>query len=182
LNEAQLGKNYYFRNNEFLNENIGFLGTLNSDFLKTLDGGETWAIVSNISPNPPAICGLDAVGTSTVYVCGAYFMPAHIIKSTESGDTWQFIDMSAYANALVEIYFLTEDIGFVSGRNDTGATILKTIDGGLTWTEIFNSNIVGEYVWKLQILEANNNVIFGSVESVTPNLGKLIKSTDDGQT
>lgn len=182
LNETQLGKNYYFRNIEFLNENIGFLGTLNGDFFKTNDGGQTWNIVTNISPNPTAICGLDVVGNSTIYGCGAYFMPAHIIKSTDSGDTWQFIDMSAYANALVEIYFLTEDIGFVSGRNDTGATILKTTDGGLTWTELYNSNIAGEYFWKLQVLESNTNVIFGSISSVNPNLGKLVKSIDGGVT
>lgn len=182
LNESQLGKNYYFRNIEFLNENIGFLGTLDGDFFKTNDGGDTWTIVSNISPNPPAICGLDAVGNSTIYGCGAYFMPAHIIKSTDSGDTWQFIDMSAYANALVEIYFLTEDIGFVSGRNDNGATILKTTDGGITWTELYNSNIVGEYFWKLQVLDSNTDIMFGSISSVVPNLGKLVKSLDGGTT
>ena len=67
----------------------------------------TWNLVS-ISPNPAAICGLDCVGTSTVYGCGAYFGPAHVIKSTDSGDTWQFIDMSAYATALVDINFIDE--------------------------------------------------------------------------
>ncbi len=34
--------NYYFRNIEFLNENIGFVGTLNGVFLKTVDGGTNW--------------------------------------------------------------------------------------------------------------------------------------------
>jgi photosystem II stability/assembly factor-like uncharacterized protein len=182
LNESTLGSHHYFRNIEFLNNDIGFLGTLNNAFFKTLDGGNTWNRVNNITPYPAAICGLCTVGSTTVYGCGAYFTPAYIIKSTDSGTTWEYIDMSAYANALVEIYFLNENIGFVSGRNNNGGTILKTTDGGITWTEIFNSNIVGEYVWKLQILEANNNVIFGSVESVAPNLGKLIKSTDAGIT
>ncbi|MGK0254344.1 MAG: photosystem II stability/assembly factor-like uncharacterized protein [Mariniflexile sp.] len=182
LNEAILGGDYYFRNIEFLDENIGFLGTLNGKVFKTIDSGNIWTEITNISPNPSAICGLNTVGLSTIYGCGAYFTPAHIIKSSDSGDTWQFIDMSAYANALVEIYFLTEDIGFVSGRNDNGATILKTTDGGVSWSEIYNSNIVGEYFWKMQILESNSNVIFGSVSSVSPNLGKLVKSIDGGLT
>jgi len=90
--------------------------------------------------------------------------------------------MSAYANALVEIYFLDENTGFVSGNNSNGGTILKTTDGGITWIEIFNSNIIGEYVWKLQILENSPNVFFGSIESVSPYLGQLIKSTDYGTT
>jgi len=181
LNETDLGGDYYFRNIEFLNTNIGFLGTLDGEFFKTIDGGNNWTEVT-ITPNPTAICGLDTIGTSTVYGCGAFFTPAHIIKSTDSGDTWQYIDMSAYADALVEIYFLTEDIGFVCGRNNLGANILKTTNGGITWTEIYNSNIVGQNVWKLQVLESNTDIIFGAVESTAPNPGKLIKSTDGGIT
>lgn len=183
LNESELEGDFYFRNITFLNENIGFLGTLNSTFFKTVDGGDTWTEVTNITPNPPAICGLDTVGNSTIYGCGAFFTPAHIIKSTDSGATWEFIDMSAFANALVEINFLTETTGFVSGRSDTGATILKTTDGGATWTEIYNSGIAGEYVWKLQILEDTTpNTIFGAVASIAPNPGKLISSNDGGDT
>lgn len=182
LNESMLDGNYYFRNIEFLNTDIGFLGTLNGKIFRTIDGGSTWNNITNITPNPPAICGLSAVGSSTIYGCGAYFTPAYIIKSTDSGATWVNIDMSAYANALVEIKFLTEDIGYACGSSSTGATVLKTTDGGTTWTEIYNSNIVGEYIWKLQILDNNNNVMFGAVESLSPYNGKLIKTTKVAQT
>lgn len=182
LNETDLSGNFYFRNIEFLNNNVGFIGTLNGTFFKTIDGGTSWTEVTNITPNPQAICGLNTIGTSTIYGCGAYFEPAFIIKSTDSGLTWQYIDMSAHANALVEIYFLSETVGFASGRSDNGANILKTTDGGITWTEIYNSNITGEYVWKLQVLDSNPNVIFGAVEAFGSNLGQLIKSTNGGIT
>lgn len=182
LNESDIPGGYYFRKIEFLNENIGFIGTLNGTFFKTIDGGTNWTEVTNISPNPNAICGLDAVGASTIYGCGAYFNPAHIIKSTDSGDTWTFIDMSTYANALVEVLFLNENTGFAAGRNTNGGTILKTTDGGVTWTEIYNSNISGEYVWKLQTLEGNTDIMFGAVSSVGANPGLLITSDDGGQT
>jgi photosystem II stability/assembly factor-like uncharacterized protein len=175
-----LGGYYYFRNIEFLNENVGFLGTLSNRFYKTIDGGTTWNQVTNITPNPLAICGLDGVGSSTIYGCGAYFSPAYIIKSTDSGATWQYTDMSAYANALVEVLFLDENIGFASGNNASGALILKTTDGGGTWSTLFNGSIAGEYVWKLQVLPSIPNVIFGSIESVAPNSGKLIKTVDAG--
>lgn len=176
-----LGGLYYFRNIEFLDANIGFLGTLSGRFYKTIDGGTTWNLVTNISPNPAAVCGLDCVGTSTIYGCGTYFSPAFVIKSTDSGNTWQYIDMSAYANALVEVLFMDENVGFASGKNASGAVILKTIDGGASWSTIYNGTINGEYVWKLQVLSSNTNVMFGSVESIAPNLGKLIKSTNGGQ-
>ncbi|MBR9847076.1 MAG: T9SS type A sorting domain-containing protein [Algicola sp.] len=180
LNETDIPGNYYFRNIEFLNEDIGFIGTLNGTVFKTIDGGVNWTEVTNISPNPNAICGLNTVGTSTVYGCGAYFNPAHIIKSTDSGNTWTFTDMTNHANALVEILFLDELTGFAAGRDSNGGIILKTTDGGLTWTEIYNTNVSGEYVWKLQTLPGNDAVMFGAVSSVAPNNGKLIKSVDGG--
>ncbi len=179
-NNAMLGSSHYFRNIEFLNSNIGFLGTLNNKFYKTIDGGTTWTLVTNISPYPDAICGLDCVGTSTVYGCGAYFSPAYVIKSIDSGATWQFINMSAFAETLVEVLFTDVNTGFTCGNNANGAVILKTIDGGSTWTTIYNGTIPGEYVWKLQILSSNSNIIFGSVESVAPNSGRMIKSTNAG--
>lgn len=180
LNNTILGSNHYFRNIEFLDENIGFLGTLNGKFYKTIDGGDNWTEVIITPINPPAICGLNTIGSTTVYGCGAYFEPAHIIKSTDSGSTWTFIDMSAYATALVEIKFTDELNGFAAGRNANGAIILKTIDGGTTWSTIYNASIPGEYVWKLQILENNPNVMFGAIFATGPNPGKLVKSLDGG--
>lgn len=175
-----LGGNYYFRNVEFIDENIGFIGTLSGGFFKTIDGGTTWNQVTNISPYPAAICGMDAVGT-TIYGCGAYFSPAFIIKSTDSGANWEYINMSSYADALVELLFIDENTGFASGNNSNGAVILKTTDGGTTWSTLYNGTIAGEYVWKLQILaNTSNNTIFGSVESVAPNSGRMVKSTDSG--
>lgn len=176
-----LGGFLYFRNVEFIDENIGFIGTLSGSFFKSIDGGTTWNAVTTITPNPPAICGLDAVGSSTIYGCGAWFGPGFIIKSTDSGMTWEYINMSVYANTLVEVLFIDENIGFAAGNNASGAIIIKTIDGGTTWTTLYNGTIAGEYVWKLQVLpNSGNAVIFGSVESVAPNPGRMIKSVDGG--
>lgn len=180
INETSLGGNYYFRNIEFLNENIGFVGSLNNLFLKTTDGGDHWNPVTLPQPTP-AICGLAAAGSTTIYGCGAYFSPAYIIKSTDSGETWQYINMSAYATALVEVLFLDELNGYASGSDVNGGVILKTTDGGQTWTSLYNTAVPGEYVWKLQVLSSNHNVIFGSVEANAPNFGKMLRSVDGGQ-
>lgn len=169
----------YFRNIEFLNENIGFLGTLNNSFYKTINGGSTWEKVSNISPYPQAICGLDTVGESTIYGCGAWFSPAYIIKSTDSGTTWVYKDMSAYANALVEIQFIDENVGFVGGNDQNGAVLLKTTDGGENWTKIYSNNVPNDYVWKIQIFP-DHQTIFCSIESEVVSQGKLAKSFDGG--
>ena len=179
-NSEALPGNHYFRSVEFLNENIGFVGTLNNQLLRTTDCGQNWTIVPDFGTNPQSICGLSAVGTSTVYGVGAYYTPAYMVKSTDSGATWQYTDMSAYANALVETLFVDENTGYASGNDAQGGVILKTTDGGQTWNAIYHSNVPGEYVWKLQILFSNPNAIFGSVEGVADQPGKLIRSLDNG--
>lgn len=179
LTESDLGGAFYFRNIEFLDDQNGFLGTLNNLLLKTTDGGNTWLPVDNITPNPNAVCGLSAVNAQTIFGCGAFFQPAFIIKSNDAGQTWTYTNMSDLATALVEIKFIDETTGYAGGQNTNGACLLKTTDGGNSWNEIYNSGIPGEYVWKIQILE-NSNVVFGAVSSVAPFLGKLIKSFDAG--
>jgi len=170
--------NSYFRNIEFIDENVGFLGTLDGVFYKTTNGGDTWTPIT-ISPNPPAICGLDAVGTSVIYGVGSFYSPAYYIKSVDGGNDWRYFDMSAYAEALVEVLFIDELHGFVSGSGYTGGVILETFDGGITWNEIYNSGNYGDYVWKIQLRD-NNTHMFCSVQS--NNDGKLIRSFDSGAT
>ena len=181
LEGNDLGTGLYFRNVEFLDESIGFLGTFQGKFFRTLDGGITWTEVKGITPNPTGICGIETVGSSTVYGVGVFSEPARLIKSIDKGNTWISIDMSAYATALVEVHFIDENIGYASGKNEIGGIIIKTIDAGVTWTEIYNSGTAGEYVWKLQILEGSeNNTIFGAVQQAALNSGRLIKSFDAG--
>ena len=170
----------YYRNIEFLNENVGFLGSLSPNFYKTNNGGTNWELVVGLPPEVQAICGLDAVGDHTIYGCGAWFGPAYVIKSNDSGETWQYIDMSAYAESLVEVLFVDENTGFASGGDFDGGIILKTIDGGTTWSKIYQSDVYGEFVWKLQRLFSNPQIMFGSVESIAPLNGKLLKSADGG--
>lgn len=62
----------------------------------------------------------------------------------------------------------------------TGGCILRSTDGGATWSRIFHTGIANEYVWKLQT--RNNGLVYGSVESLTGNAMWFVKSTDWGAT
>ncbi len=175
--------NNYLRCIEFMDADTGFCGGFNSNsyLYKSTDGGASWTNISATIPGlTGGICGLSCPEGKVVYGCGIWTSPAYLIKSLDGGVSWQTIDMSAYASALVDILFINQDIGWVSGRapNNGGGIILLTTDGGATWQPVHNTNIHGDYVWKLQRLDDDH--WFASIERdmVSGAKTNILKSTD----
>ena len=175
----------YLRSIEFATPELGFCGSLDSALFKTTDGGTTWTnIAESISPVPPAICGLSIPSPNVIYGCGAFFSPAYVIKSTDGGNTWISIDLSEYAESLVDIHFVNANIGFVSGTanpSSEGGIILLTMDGGATWMVRYKTEVPGDRIWKLQTPGGWD--YFASIEAL-PLIGtvRILKSSDAGWT
>ncbi len=177
--------NNYLRSIKFMDADTGFCGGLDfGNYLyKSTNGGHSWTNISNKVPGlQGGICGLSCPGGKVIYGCGVYASPAYVIKSTDGGVLWQKIDMSAYALALVDILFLNEQEGWVSGRapQDAGGVILHTTDGGSTWQQVAHTGIHGDYVWKMQRLDSDN--WFASIErdNIAGAKTNILKSTDAG--
>ena len=181
----QFDADRYLRSITFATPLLGFCGSLDFGFYKTTDGGEHWDnIMGEIDPFLPGICGLSAPTPEVIYGCGIWSPPAYIIKSSDSGNTWTYIDMSSHASALVDIRFVSADTGFVSGkataaRGNVG-TILYTTDGGMTWTEKFHTERIQEYVWKLQ--SPDDIHYYASIENDAGGSTLMARSTDKGLT
>jgi photosystem II stability/assembly factor-like uncharacterized protein len=184
----------YCRSVEFVNEQKGFVGGFLSGYpgakpilRRTDDGGQTWTnLTSLLHPRArKGICGMSAPDTNTIYGCGNWFEDSsYIIKSTDGGNTWQFIDMSDYASSLIDIHFISKDTGFATGSSLLPlktAIILYTTNGGQSWTVPFRNNIGSEYCWKIQQL--NPRIFFASIEDNGPvNGSRILKSMDGGKT
>lgn len=173
--------NVYFRSIEFMDDNTGFAGTLDNAMYKTIDAGETWDEIE-LGFTAPGICGMHAINDQILWASGAWFEPAYLIKTTDAGENWEYIDMGEHASALVDIHFVDENIGFTTGYNDQGATILKTIDGGSTWNEVFNNDVPGSYVWKIDDLHNDSDVIYVSIEHFSGEHSDMAISYDQGET
>lgn len=173
----------YLRSIEFVNPLVGFCGSLESSLFKTTDGGTTWIdIAPTISPVPAGVCGLSAPSENVIYGCGIWSEPAFVIKSVDGGNTWTTSNLSQYASALVDIFFLSEDTGFVVGKANpvtNGGVILYTVNGGETW-EVKHQTMVNEdYVWKIQTPDSVH--FYGSLDAL-PSTGNVrcVKSVDGG--
>ena len=173
----------YLRSIEFANPLVGFCGSLESSLFKTTDGGATWIdIAPTISPVPAGVCGLSAPSENVIYGCGIWSEPAFVIKSVDGGTTWTSTNLSQYASALVDIFFLSEDTGFVVGKSNPvseGGIILYTSNGGETW-EVKHQTFANEdYIWKIQTPDSVH--FYGSLDAL-PSTGnvRIVKSDNAG--
>jgi photosystem II stability/assembly factor-like uncharacterized protein len=183
--------NIYYRSVEFMNTQKGFVGgfsfnpNVTTNILKrTTDGGATWTdLTSSIDPRARrGICGLAVADANTIYGCGNWFQDsAYIVRSHDGGNTWSFIDMSAYASSIIDMHFINKAVGFVTGKSplplETGI-ILYTTDGGRNWTTVFENTVSNEYCWKIQRL--TSSLYFAALEDFGTELPKILTSTDGG--
>ena len=176
----------YIRAVAFPTPDLGLFGTLYGDQIlwRSTDGGQSFAdVTGQISgPRPQGICGLYAVSDDVIYGAGWYDSPAHVVKSTDGGQTWTSRAMSDVAGSLVDIHFWDELRGIAVGgtegaRSTSRAVVVATEDGGETWTRRFTSTHTGEWAWKISFPTPTTGYV-----SIEGRPGKALKTTDGGLT
>ena len=179
----------YMRTVRFINSSTGFVGTLSPDhpLLITTDSGKTFSDVNISGKKPNRICGLNSYHQD-VFGVGAYDGFSTFVKSADSGKTWTGIDMSPLAFSLVDCYFFDDSIGLAVGSfggtqfYDGHSVVLRTIDQGKSWTQVYKSTRTNEWGWKLFFI--NDSVGYVSLEIArgSHKAAYYLKTTDRGLT
>lgn len=177
--------NIYLRSIKTIGDSVVILGTLTRDhtLYRSLNAGASWQnITSNLPDSIHAICGLSVVGDSLIYGTGRYFGDAYLIKSSDLGNTWQYIDMRPWASNLIDVHFFTDQHGYVVGRAaqaNQGAILLETVDGGINWAPKWTSNVPGDRAWKFFMRDPAH--FYVSIENSQPIANRYFSSSDSGQ-
>jgi len=173
-----------FRSVAFNNLQLGWAGSTSGLLMKTTNSGVSWYRVdTTIVPPPIGICDISVVGDSVFYGSGRLNGPSNLIKSTNAGLTYENIDMGAYTNYQIGVFFLNKDSGFVAGRSNIiseGAVVCYTSDGGNTWVKRYRSFIQNEHAWN--IIFVNSLVGYATIEKFISGSGNVIKTTNGGVT
>src|ERR1035437_1369043 len=99
-----------------------------------------------------------------------------ILKSIDSGQTWHPLILTGNmaTRNYNGVYFTDANTGIAVGgnrTNDSIQTIIKTTDGGATWSSITDN--LGSWLFNVRFIDANNGYAVGA-------LGKILKTTDGG--
>jgi photosystem II stability/assembly factor-like uncharacterized protein len=200
----------YFRCIGFIDEKRGFAGNIGPDYFpnvsdatplyETRDGGETWTAVTNITG--PAVKGLCAIDIEkrpfinagvldhkvVVRAAGRVGGPAFLLTSADGGDSWTSTDLGSECRMILDIKFLDDKVGFISAATSTevaesNALILRTEDGGGTWTKVYQSTRPWEITWKSSF--PTRDVGYVTIQSYNPDKSVtqryVAKTTDGGK-
>lgn len=145
-------------------DNIGFIVGNFGVILKSTDSGSSWKeIYTDYKEDFNTVNIIDA---NTVIISGKNF----IIKSFDGGKTWEKLNVTK--GIINKTFFTSALLG--SAACDYG-TMLKTIDGGITWYTTMTSNIIPSNFFTVYFI--NKNVGFASREH-----SDLYKTLDGGET
>lgn len=195
----------------FVDENIGILGNIGTDdfpdvtdtnpIYRTVDGGRSWTAATTISgPVPKGICAIDILRQPfvnsgvldkrlTIRAGGRVGGPAFLMTSKDLGLTWVSEDMSAHTGAILDIHFIDEKVGFMAGASEpdvdaSNAVVLRTLDGGASWSRVYRSARPFEITWKLSFPSRRVGYVTVQNYNEDPKIADRVvaKTTDGGAT
>ncbi len=186
----------YFRAVNFLDDSVrGFAANIGPGYYpgvtddvplyQTSDSGKTWAPVTAIDgPSPKGICNFSRVDDKHLFATGRVGGPAFFLSSSDGGLTWKSKDLSKQIAMLVDSHFADEKVGIITGASSLDSiskcSILRTEDGGESWSTAFTSKATGELCWKLSFPSAN--VGYAAVLTYQNTPSSFIKTVDGGKT
>jgi photosystem II stability/assembly factor-like uncharacterized protein len=185
----------------FLNQRVGFLGNVGTNYFpnvtdthplyRTEDGGMTWTPIDAAGlDRVPGVCGIDIVrsrGATIIHAGGRVGGPAMLLRSLDAGATWRVIDLSAHAGMILDLKFFDADNGLVCASTSANITqghalMLRTSDGGETWSRAYESTRTHENCWKMSF--PTRRVGYASVQNYEEGATQrvIVKTTDGGAT
>ena len=159
---------------DFTSLTEGWAAAAEGILLHTIDGGNNWQVVQ-LGGYLDDFVDITFVNGNIGYVCGGN---SSMYKTTNGGQNWFALSVPT-TSIIRAMCFVNESLGWVVTLEDH--LILKTTDGGQTWTQQ-NSGLGGNlHHFGVQFTDENNGYVIGFIlGSQIQNY--ILKTTNGGQT
>jgi photosystem II stability/assembly factor-like uncharacterized protein len=154
------------------NADIIYAGLKTGGVMKSEDGGETWNTTNFISERPYAM-EIDPTNDKILYVSGILEKRGKLFKTEDQGANWKEIYTMPADGPFITYSAMDKSNPRVLYVGTTEGQIIKTIDGGNTWTNIFKGNAS-----ILKIISDKSNA--SALYVLTTN-GTLYRTRDGGK-
>lgn len=153
---------------EEANPNHIIAGSPTGGIWKTLDGGQTWAVLTDNLANIDVYALAMDPTNSSIYYFGS--TSGDIFKSSDAGATWSYL--SSVSNGLVNKFLIHPNNPLEIYCSAQSGGIFKSLDGGLNWVRIHSEATTG---FDIEFKPGDYNTIYATGS-------KFFSSTDGGQT
>lgn len=136
-----------------------------------------WNIVQSITGN---LHDLDCPSPSVCYAVGGYTNDPVAYKTTDGGATWSAVTIPA-SGEVHAIQFLDASTGYIGGYSETDGAgfLLRTTNGGTTWTDVSLGWPANLPVRAVHFLAANDGYAAGGI---VQDSTKILFTSDGGST
>lgn len=193
----------------FVDAQTGFVGNVGTGYFpgvtdetllyKTTDGGQTWNPVPAAQIEGVAgLCAMEVLKApyinhgvmedkTRVYAAGRVGGPAWLLYSDDLGETWESINLKEHAGMVLDVHFFDFNHGLIAAASSSDvmsatARVLRTEDGGRTWSVVYDSGRPLENIWKMHF--PTPEIGYATVQSYNPEDPQrvVIKTEDAGRT
>ena len=176
---------YQMNSVDFVNANTGWIGGIQGPFSpaiigKSTDGGATWVQQSiETSPNG-GVTKIEMIDANV-----GYFVGNSLYSTTNGGTNWvKNINPYVTGTSWSSMDVLNKDVIFLCGGGTGGAKkVIKTLDGGLTWTDVTsNLSTAPMTAFRTEWLNLLHGTVSGTngLNAITTNGGATWTTSNPG--
>jgi photosystem II stability/assembly factor-like uncharacterized protein len=150
-----------------------FTGILNEGIYRTNNGGENWVFSSNgISNGYSTVLEISDQQPLNIYASSR----TNLWKSEDDGSSWKKI--KDFSLNTLAIHPTNPDILYAGTSNNIGTgNIMKSIDGGDTWTIAYSAP---SSITSIKIDQESNEIIYAGYSKNEVSSGGILKSSNSG--